>query len=99
MPTAELQSQRTPEVGDNGDPVPGSGLVAMHEIISRLVVAWRVYDASVVEVDPDTGEPLDQPLLPLPATPELVAKLPSAILSRISDEMTGAVNPKSDAGE
>lgn len=56
-----------------------------YAFIAKLVVAWHVYDATSAEKD--------QPLLPLPATPELVAKLPAEILTRIMQEVQ-AINPQ-----
>ncbi len=51
------------------------------EVIARMVVDWHVYDAD----DPSQ----DQASLPLPATPELVAKLPIEIRTALSK----ALNP------
>lgn len=67
------------------DDVPGNeadsaaNLRAGMAVIARLVQAWHVYDA--------TSLADDQPPLPLPATPELVAKLPMEIQNRISEEI------------
>ena len=63
----------------------------MFAMIARLVVGWRVWDPTVpLKVNPDTGalihdEETEPRLLPLPATAELVAKLPQVI----SDEAHG----------
>lgn len=66
----------------------------MFLLFAKLIVGWRVYDASHIKVDPETGEVADQPLLPIPATGELVAKLPAVILTRITEEFMQAVNPQ-----
>lgn len=64
------------------------------EIIARLVVAWRMYDASDFSVDPDTGIPTEQAPLPLPATAELVRRLPMAAIQAINDKISEAIAPK-----
>ncbi len=66
---------------------------AMYETLSKLIVGWHVYDASDFTLDVD-GAPGIQAVLPLPATPELVAKLPVSIIRRLSEEVTSAVNPQ-----
>lgn len=58
-------------------------------MVARLVIGWHVYDATSTEED--------QPLLPLPATPELVGKLPQDILTRIMEEVNKANPPGSPA--
>lgn len=64
---------------------------AMYEVMAKLVVGWRCYDATSVEDD--------QPLLGLPATPESVAKLPLDIVNKIGETLGNAVDPpaKQDA--
>lgn len=64
------------------------------EIIARLVVAWRMYDASDFSVDPDTGIPTEQSPLPLPATADLVRRLPMAAIQAINDKISEAISPK-----
>jgi hypothetical protein len=66
----------------------------MFGLFAKLIIGWRVYDASHIVIDPETGEVQDQPLLPHPATAELVAKLPAVILTRLTEEFTQAVNPQ-----
>ena len=65
------------------------------EIIASLVVGWRMYDASDFGYNPETGLPTDQKPLPLPATADLVDKLPMVVIRRINDTITDAVNPPS----
>lgn len=67
---------------------------AMYKIFSRLILAWRVYDATDFRVDETTGEPLEQNRLGLPATVEQIRKLPQAIIGRLSDEVFAAINPR-----
>ncbi len=74
-------------------------------LIARIVIAWRVWDPTVpVKVDEDTGELIcdeetEPRLLPLPATPELVAKLPQLIALRLMEEVGAAVNPPQSQAE
>jgi hypothetical protein len=71
----------------------------VHEMIAGLVIGWRVWDPTVpVKADPETGELIHDEettprLLPLPATPENVAKLPQEIQMAIMGKVTEAVNP------
>ena len=55
------------------------------ERLAKFVVDWRVYDP--------TSEADEQPLLPLPATGELFAKLPSGIQKAVADEVNKGTNP------
>ena len=66
---------------------------AMYEMLAKLIVGWHVYDASDLALDA-LGNPGAQQILPLPATPENVAKLPAIIVKKISEEITNAVNPQ-----
>jgi len=65
------------------------------EIIARLIIGWRMYDASDFGYDPETGLPTDQQPLPLPATPELVDRLPMDVIREINKVISEAVNPQS----
>lgn len=53
-------------------------------VLAGLVIGWHVYDAT------DTAD--DQAPLPLPATPELVAKLPMEIQNRMAAELTAVTS-------
>ncbi|BFP50030.1 hypothetical protein KCMC57_63980 (plasmid) [Kitasatospora sp. CMC57] len=75
LPWHELIAPDTTEEGAVGT------LKASYEVIARVVTAWTVYDA--------TSNDEQQPLLGLPATPELVAKLPRPITERIIDLLNG----------
>jgi hypothetical protein len=65
---------------------PEAAEQAGYTVMSRLVTAWHVYDAG------QNGEHQDR--LALPATPELVEKLPLLIIEKLAEvvgEATGAV--------
>jgi len=64
------------------------------EIIAKLVVGWHMFDATDFRVDPTTGDPLDQALLPMPATPESVRRLPMVVTQKINEAIVGAINPR-----
>jgi hypothetical protein len=77
----------------------------LYAMIAGIVIGWRVWDPTVpVKADAETGELIHdeetQPrLLPLPATPESVAKLPQAILLDLMEQVTKAVNPPQSPAE
>jgi hypothetical protein len=76
---------------DRGDDQPVTTPEALDgnaQIASRLVVAWNVYDGTD---DTDSPRPLG-----LPATPELVRKLPREIINRIMEEVSAAGKAKAD---
>lgn len=56
---------------------------AMNGVIAGLVKAWHVYDATSLDDD--------QPVLPLPADADAVARLPHEITNRIIELVTGAI--------
>jgi hypothetical protein len=89
VPVAEMQSAAEDvRLGPDGKPLPEDtekALSSGNKLIAKLVTDWHVYDASAL------GD--DQPLLGLPATPELVAKLPLEILDRLGEELDRA-NPQ-----
>lgn len=104
VPLGELQAWRktavkaglaSPEPGDGGDdpgePSDEEAEAGTNAVLARLVIGWHAYDASFF--DPENPD-ADQPLLPLPATPELVAKLPLEILTRLADELGKAFQGK-----
>jgi len=81
-------------VGEDGAGVASASTVqklgAMDGVLAGLVIGWHVYDATSDDED-------DQPLLPLPATADSVAKLPSVIKSWMVDEVGKAMSPKQTA--
>lgn len=75
------------ELDEHGRPKDrAAASAASREVMARIVVSWCVWDP---EDDAD-----DPPPLPLPATPELVGKLPLEIVARISEELEAAVSPR-----
>lgn len=95
VPPTDLVPNDLP-VGPDGAPLD-QALAAQRsrEIIARLIIGWRMFDASDFGYDPETGLATDQQPLPLPATPELVDKLPMAVIREINQVITEAVNPPS----
>lgn len=108
MPPAELRSYAakfSPDLGNiaSDDPaalaaaaakVSDGDLDAAYGMFARMVLAWRVYDASAVPEINEAGDVTgDQPLLPLPATPELVSRLPLEIIERLGEEL-GKASPR-----
>lgn len=78
----------------NGQPVNADDASSsMYEIFSKLIIGLRAYDATDFQID-DTGRPLPQSPLSMPATPDVVRKLPTVIINRIAEEMTAAANPQ-----
>jgi hypothetical protein len=83
----------------------GEKMSRMHQMIAGLIIGWRVWDPSVpVKADSATGELIHDEettprLLPLPATAESVAKLPSEILMAIMTKVTEAINPPQKSAE
>lgn len=96
MPPGELQPREVPN-GPDGTPDRDEANLAMYEVIAKLVIGWRVYDASELALDPETFEPLPQQLLPQGATVETVRKLPTLIVNRIAEQLTKAA--QSTGGE
>lgn len=94
MPPGELSPDDV-ELDAQGQPVkPEDASNSMYRIFAKLIIGWSAYDSSDFQIDPATGHPLPQAKLPLPATPELVKKLPTVIINRIAEEMTAAANPQ-----
>jgi hypothetical protein len=85
VPATELQVRQVARdaAGNAIDPLEEAA--AVFELYAKLIVGWRAYDA--------TTEAEDQPLLDSPATPELVAKLPSEIQEKIAEEVWAKKNP------
>jgi hypothetical protein len=83
------------ETGPDGQPVADEKTThASHALFAKLVIGWRVYDASAVpELDADGNVTGEQQLLPMPATAELIAKLPMEIYARLGEELA-KINPQ-----
>src|ERR1700756_1194865 len=89
-----LRPRDVPMQADGATPVNMNDATdAMYETLAKLIVGWHVYDASDLTLN-DNGTPVAQSLLPTPATPELVSRLPVVIVKRLSEEVTNAVNPQ-----
>jgi hypothetical protein len=90
---AAVEAGQQPE----GDVLSGDDENRIWAMISRLIVGWRVWDPTApIEIDDDgnlAGDDAEPPRLGLPATPELVGKLPQVILTRIMEEFSKA-NPQ-----
>lgn len=93
VPPAELQPKDI-ALDAEGRPIDlDAAQKANNEVIAKLVIALRAYDATDFRVD-EHGQALPQRLLEAPVTPEVVARLPMEIVKRISEELTEAVNPQ-----
>lgn len=95
VPPQEMQGNVA--LNADGTPVDTAAAVeAMYATVAKLVVGWRVYDATAeVTLDEHTGEVTSAAqLLPLPATPEACKKLPAAFINRVATEIREAVNPQ-----
>jgi hypothetical protein len=100
MPMGELAAKEADGVtiGEDGEPVVSDGDKATAATLSRManmIIGWRCYDASApIELDDEGNITSPQPLLPLPATADLVGRLPMEIISRLGDVIKEAVNPR-----
>jgi hypothetical protein len=95
MPPGELTPRDVPSDPATGRPLSADDAnQAMYEIFAKLIIGWRVYDATDFAINPETGEPLEQRLLELPATEANVAKLPNVIVNRIANTMAESTNPQ-----
>jgi hypothetical protein len=87
VPAGELRSSAGDvAMGADGQPADDEKTeTAGYAVLAKLIIGWHVYDGTSTEAE--------QPLLPLPATPESVGKLPMEILTRLSEELA-KVNPQ-----
>jgi hypothetical protein len=93
MPAAELSSYADKVSGDATTTASSRDMDAAYAMFARLVVAWRVYDATAVpELDEAGNATGTEELLPLPATAKQIAKLPLEIIERLGQEL-GKVSP------
>ena len=93
-------------VDANGQPLdPQAATQATFEVMARLIVAWHAYDASIassaISIDLDADN-LDEQLAAVEAadqvrlgeiTAESVAKLPTAMIKRITEELERVADP------
>lgn len=93
LPPGELAPRKL-TLDENGRPIDADEAKrANDEVLAKLIIGWRVFDASDFAVDAD-GNELPQDALPLPATAELVAKLPTAIYMKITETINESYNPQ-----
>lgn len=87
MPPSKLVPKTDVPLDANGQPVDReAALMAGAEVMAGLVTDWRVFDPLDDADDP-------QPL-PLPATPEAMAGLPTTISNAIGALLRKARNPR-----
>ena len=91
VPQSMIDGSRKVENGPDGKPLPEyveAAKANSDEILCRVIKDWKVYDATAVDAD-------EQPLLELPVTPELLAKLPVGIKLQIAETFSDAMpSPK-----
>lgn len=97
MPPHELTPKGGGGIGPDGMPTDlAAAEDATYEVLSRLVIGWRVYDATQpIQLDA-TGNDITQQVL-LPQGEHSVAnckKLPMEIVNRLGEEMRTAANPR-----
>lgn len=86
VPPSKLRPESIP-LDASGNPInPEQAELQMYDVMAALIKDWHVYDA--------TSDEDDQPVLPLPATAESIAKLPLGIILAISRELEGALSPR-----
>jgi hypothetical protein len=79
VPVDKLKGATDPIDPETGEIIRSKAMDSGIEVIAGLIVDWHVYDGTTEDED---SEPMG-----LPATAELVRKLPMEIISRISDEI------------
>ena len=92
QPMSKLEADAV-ALGPDGTPDRAAATAAVHSLMSRLIIGGRLYDARVDGIDAE-GNPLDQPLLDFPLTPESAAGLPLEVIAEISDHIKAAQNPR-----
>lgn len=98
VPASELGRLRDVPVDDEGQPLDDRAATnAMTETLASLIVGWRLYDATVAEID-EHGQALPQPLLPQPATPDLVRRLPAPVVKALSMHIQQSLAPTTGPG-
>lgn len=85
VPGTEMALRQVPRDSEGNAIDQLDEAMAIFEVYAKLIVGWRVYDAT------STDE--NQPLLDSPATPELVAKLPRDIQERLAKEVWTPTDP------
>jgi hypothetical protein len=105
LPPSELTPEDV-QLDERGQPVdPQAANMAMYKVFARLIVAWKVYDASElitpVEVSEDADPVALFESLETTAQPRLgaisaenIARLPLRIINRIGAELGSVADPK-----
>lgn len=82
LPQSMIEPSTRVEIDDAGKPVDRDAAEAGgNEVLCRIIKDWCVYDATDLEAE-------EQAQLPLPATPELIAKLPVGVKMEIQKAFT-----------
>ncbi len=90
--SSDFMQPRDVPLGPDGRPLVAADAVkAMYDTISKLIIKWRMYDSTDDTID-DDGVAGDQRQLPqvslaAPATPDMVRRLPTSVIARISTHM------------
>lgn len=106
LPPREVTPKDVP-LDDRGQPVdPQQAQEAMYEVFARVIVAWKVYDASQAtpldlgdDVDPVVlfaslgASPTPQPRLTA-ITAENVGRMPMRIINRVMEEIARVADPQ-----
>lgn len=106
LPPSEVTPKDVP-LDDRGQPLdPQQAQEAMYEVFARVIVAWKVYDASEPaalelgdDVDPvalfeSLGAVQDpQPRLG-PVTVENIGRMPLRIINRVMEEISRVADPQ-----
>jgi hypothetical protein len=95
VPPAEMRTDDV-EMGPDGvtPVIDEKSTQASYGLFAKLVIGWHVYDASALpELDAEGNEVGGQVLLPMPATADLIGKLPMEIIARLGEELA-KVNPQ-----
>lgn len=106
LPPSEVTPKDVP-LDDRGQPVdPQQAQEAMYEVFARVIVAWKVYDASEStplnlgdDVDPVAlFESLGAEQSPQPRigaiTAENVARMPMRVINRVMEEIAKVADPQ-----
>lgn len=91
VPQSMIEGSRKVETGPDGKPLPefiDAAKANSDEILCKIIKDWHVYDATAFDAE-------EQPLLELPATSELLAKLPVGIKMKVAETFSANVpSPK-----
>lgn len=95
VPPHELTPEQVTPIVDGQPEDQAAANASMHNMVAKLVVGWRAYDATQPIVLDAAGNDTTVPeLLPPDFSAVNVAKLPMEIINRIAREMQEASNPR-----